>query len=225
MRTLVVIPCKNLEDEVGDVVRGVLGLNLGLDVVVVDDGSTDATSEAASRAGAVVLAHDVNLGKGAALRTGFEYAVENDYDAVVTMDGDGQHDPGAIPDFLDALENSGADIVIGTRMHAVGDMPGLRVWTNRTTSRVVSALSRQNIPDSQSGYRLIRVRVLRDIAGALVTTRYDTESELLIRAARRGYRISSVAIESIYTGTVSHINPFIDTLRFIRLVVRSVFWR
>ncbi len=225
MRTLVVIPCKNLEAEVGDVVRGVLGLNLGLDVVVVDDGSTDATSEAASRAGAVVLAHDVNLGKGAALRTGFEYAVENDYDAVVTMDGDGQHDPGAIPDFLDALENSGADIVIGTRMHAVGDMPGLRVWTNRTTSRVVSALSRQNIPDSQSGYRLIRVRVLRDIAGALVTTRYDTESELLIRAARRGYRISSVAIESIYTGTVSHINPFIDTLRFIRLVVRSVFWR
>lgn len=225
MRTLVVIPCKNLEDEVGDVVRGVLGLNLGLDVLVVDDGSTDATSEAASRAGAVVLAHDVNLGKGAALRTGFGYAVENDYDAVVTMDGDGQHDPGAIPDFLDALENSGADIVIGTRMHAVGDMPGLRVWTNRTTSRVVSALSRQNIPDSQSGYRLIRVRVLRDIAGALVTTRYDTESELLIRAARRGYRISSVAIESIYTGTVSHINPLIDTLRFIRLVVRSVFWR
>ncbi len=225
MKTLVVIPCKNLESEVGEVVRGVLGLDLGLDVVVINDGSTDGTSAAAEAAGAHVLEHEVNLGKGAALKTGFEYAIAKGYDAVVTMDGDGQHDPSAIPDFLDALETSDADIIVGTRMHAVGEMPKLRIWTNRTTSRIVSLITRQNIPDSQSGYRLIKIRVLRDIVTSFVTTRYDTESELLIRAARRGYRTAAVAITSIYTGAVSHINPIVDTLRFVRLVSRSMFWR
>lgn len=225
MRTLVIIPCKNLESEVGDVVRGVLGLDLDLDVIVIDDGSTDGTSQAARAANAHVLRHDVNRGKGAALKTGFEYAVEKAYDAVITMDGDGQHEPSAIPDFLDALEKTDADVIIGTRMHAVGEMPKLRIWTNRTTSRIVSLLAGQEIPDSQSGYRLIRVPVLRDVVKSFVTTRYDTESELLIRAARRGYRMAAVTIRSIYTGTVSHINPFVDTLRFVRLVTRSLFWR
>ncbi|MCK4408759.1 MAG: hypothetical protein KAW67_01650, partial [Candidatus Eisenbacteria sp.] len=117
------------------------------------------------------------------------------------------------------------DVIIGTRMQAVGEMPKLRIWTNRTTSRIVSLLAGQKISDSQSGYRLIKVRVLRDIVQSFVTTRYDTESELLIRAARRGYRMAAVTIRSVYTGTVSHINPFVDTLRFVRLVTRSMFWR
>ncbi len=225
MRTLVIIPCKNLESEVGDVVRGVLELDLNLDVVVINDGSTDGTSASAGAAGAHVLEHEVNLGKGAALKTGFEYAVAKGYDAVITMDGDGQHDPSAIPDFLDALETCDADIIVGTRMHAVGEMPKLRIWTNRTTSRIVSLIAGQEISDSQSGYRLIKVRVLRDIVKSFVTTRYDTESELLIRAARRGYKMAAVAITSIYTGAVSHINPIVDTLRFVRLVGRSMFWR
>jgi len=226
MRTLVVVPSKNLEDAVGDVVRQVLGLDLGLDVLVIDDGSTDDTSRVAREAGAEVIEHPENLGKGAALKTGFEYALERGYEAVVTLDGDGQHDPAAIPQFLEALEKTGADIVIGTRMHAVGEMPKLRIWTNRTTSRVVSLLSRQTVPDSQSGYRIIRVSALADLTGSLVTTRYDTESELLIRAGRRGYKIASTDIESIYTtGAVSHIHPIADTLRFLRLVGRSLFWR
>jgi len=225
MRTLVIIPCKNLEAEVGNVVRGVTALGLGLDAVVINDGSTDGTTAAAEAAGAHVLEHEVNLGKGAALKTGFEYAIEKGYDAVITMDGDGQHDPAAIPDFLEAAKERDADIVIGTRMHAVGEMPKLRVWTNRTTSRIVSILAGQGISDSQSGYRLIKVRVLKDVVGSFVTTRYDTESELLIRACKRGYGTGAVAIESIYAGAVSHINPFVDTMRFVRLVARSLFWR
>ena len=202
-----------------------LGLDLELDVVVVNDGSTDGTSASARTAGAHVLEHKINLGKGAALKTGFEYAVEKGYDAAITMDGDGQHEPSAIPDFLDTLERCDADVLIGSRMDAVGDMPKLRIWTNRTTSRIVSLLAGQEISDSQSGYRLIRVGVLRDLVKSFVTTRYDTESELLIRAARRGYKVAAVTIRSIYAGTVSHINPFVDTLRFVRLVIRSMFWR
>ena len=225
MRTLVIVPSKNLEATVGDVVRQIRGLDLGLDVLVVNDGSEDDTSRVAREAGAEVVEHPENLGKGAALRTGFEHAVERGSDAAITIDGDGQHDPAAIPQFVEALEESGADIVVGTRMHAVGEMPKLRIWTNRTTSRVISFLSRQAIPDSQSGYRMIRVGVLRDVVKSLVTTRYDTESELLIRAGRRGYRVAATAIESIYQGAVSHINPLVDTFRFIRLVGRSLFWR
>jgi len=124
-----------------------------------------------------------------------------------------------------ALEKCDADIIVGTRMHAVGEMPKLRIWTNRTTSRIVSLLAGQEISDSQSGYRLIKVSVLSDVVKSFVTTRYDTESELLIRAARRGYTTAAVAITSIYTGAVSHINPIVDTLRFVRLVSRSMFWR
>jgi glycosyltransferase involved in cell wall biosynthesis len=225
MRTLVVIPSKNVADTIGDVVRRVLDLGLDLDVLVVNDGSTDATSRAAREAGATVIDHPENLGKGAALKTGFEHAVEHGYDAVITMDGDKQHDPSAIPKFIEALEKTGADIVVGTRMHSVGDMPRIRIWTNRTTSRVVSRLAGQTIPDSQSGFRIFRARVLKDVVRHLVTSKYDTESEVLIRAARRGYRVAATAIESIYAGAVSHIHPVVDTLRFLRLVGRSLFWR
>jgi hypothetical protein len=116
-------------------------------------------------------------------------------------------------------------VIVGSRMHAVGDMPGLRVWTNRTTSRVVSRLAGVPVPDSQSGYRAFGRRVLEDVTESLVTSRYDTESEILIRAAKRGHPIGSIPIESIYTDGVSHIRPFVDTLRFIRLVVRSLAWR
>jgi glycosyltransferase involved in cell wall biosynthesis len=223
LRTLVVIPSKNLEATVGNVVRDVRAL--GLDVLVVNDGSTDGTSRAALKAGARVIDHPTNLGKGAALRSGFTDALEHGYDAVVTLDGDAQHDTAEIPRFLDAIERTGADIVVGTRMHAVGAMPRIRVWTNRTTSRIVSRLARQDIPDSQSGYRILKTDVLREIAGSLVTSRYDTESEILIRAGRRGFTVASLPIQSIYGGTVSHIHPVVDTLRFVRLIARSLVWR
>jgi glycosyltransferase involved in cell wall biosynthesis len=225
MKTLVVIPSKDVEPTIGDVVGRVLSLDLGLDVLVVNDGSTDGTGPAAREAGAAVIDHPENRGKGAALRTGFEYAVREGYEAVITMDGDGQHDPSAIAGFIEALEKTGADIVVGTRMHAVGEMPRVRIWTNRTTSRVVSRLAGQPIPDSQSGFRIFRARVLKDVIRSLVSKRYEMESEILIRAARRGYRVAATAIESIYTDAVSHINPFVDTLRFLRLVGRSLFWR
>lgn len=223
MRTVVVVPCKDLEGAVGRLVGAVRAVDASLDVLVVDDGSQDATGREAREAGAAVVRHEVNRGKGAALKTGFDYAAAHGYDAIVTMDGDLQHDPAAIPAFLDALRTGKGDIVVGSRMRAVGDMPGIRIWTNRTTSRVVSLLTGQEIPDSQSGYRIMRTGAVSGLP--LATTRYDTESEILIRAGRRGARIASIPIESIYTGGVSHINPFVDTLRFLRLVFRSVFWR
>ena len=222
MRTLVVIPGRDIAATVAPLVGKIRAQDPALDVLVVDDGSTDGTAEAARRAGAEVVAHDGNRGKGAALRTGIAHAAARGYDAIVTMDGDLQHDPSAIPQFVAALARGDGDIVVGTRMRAVGSMPPIRVWTNRTTSRVVSRLAGQDIPDSQSGFRIMRTSAVSGIR--LVTSRYDTESEILIRAARRGARIASIPIEAIYEGARSHINPAIDTLRFLRLVALSFFW-
>jgi len=189
-------------------------------ILVVDDGSQDGTSEAARAEGVCVLRHEVNLGKGAAHRSGFAYFLERDYDAIVTLDTDGQHDPLEIPLFLEKAERARASIIIGTRRLSLCQMPLVRYLTNRITSLIVSLLAHTRIRDSQSGFRLISAKVLRDIR--LTTTKYDTESEILIKASRRRHRIDSVPTKTIYRREISYINPVVDTLRFVRLILRSL---
>lgn len=191
-------------------------------ILVVDDGSTDQTSEVCRAAGVSVLRHAGNRGKGAALRTGFQWAIEQGYAAVITMDADGQHDCRDIPRFIDAAVSGPADIVVGSRMDRPDGMPWARQLSNRLTSRILSWRTGQRIQDSQSGYRLIRVGVLQTVS--LETTRFQTESELLIKAGRRGYRISFIPIRSMYNAPVSAIRPVVDTWRFVVLLVRSAMW-
>lgn len=220
MEICILIPGYNEEKTIGQVVskaRKVIS-----NVVVIDDGSTDNTYQIAKDAGAVVIRHEVNKGKGSALKTGFQYALEHNYQAVITMDSDGQHDVDDIPSFLDALSEKKADIVIGSRMKDISTMPAIRKVTNKLTSLVSSILMHQKVDDSQSGFRLINSDVLRSIT--LETDRYDTESEILIKASRAGFRITSVPIKTIYGQEKSKINPLIDTYRFIRLVFRSLHW-
>ncbi len=220
MEICILIPGYNEEKTIGQVVskaRKVIS-----DVIVIDDGSTDNTYQIAKDAGAIVIRHEVNKGKGAALKTGFRYALEHNYQAVITMDSDGQHDVDDIPNFLNALHEKKADIVIGSRMKNISTMPAIRKFTNKLTSYVSSLLMHQKVDDSQSGFRLINSDVLRSIT--LETDRYDTESEILIKASRAGFRIKSVPIKTIYGQERSKINPLIDTYRFIRLVFRSLHW-
>jgi len=185
-------------------------------VAVVDDGSADATGDVARRAGADVLVHPQNRGKGAALATGFAWALAEGLDWVYTMDADGQHLPAEMSGLRVAAERGALDVVVGNRMDRTVDMPWLRKRTNEFTSWVVSSLAGVRIPDSQNGYRLFRVACLRGLR--LRTTRYDTESEILVRLARRGCRIGSAATSTVYGDQKSSINPFIDTGRFFRLV-------
>ena len=192
------------------------------DILVVDDGSSDSTAGIARRYGAVVLSHDVNRGKGAALRTGFRWAIDNGYDAVLTMDADGQHACHEIPLFLEAAECIDSDVILGSRMANPDGMPWQRRFSNRLTSRILSWRTGQKIRDSQSGFRLIKTKVLADIA--LDTNRFQAESELLIRAGLRGHRIDSVPITSIYTACSSNNRPFADTWRFVVLMGRSLGW-
>ncbi len=190
------------------------------DILVVDDGSEDQTSGVAKSEGVAVLRHPGNLGKGAAHRSGFLYFLERGYEAVVTLDGDGQHNPDEISLFLEKAATARASIVVGTRNVSLSQMPFIRYLTNKTTSFIVSLLAHTRIKDSQSGFRLIDAEVLRAVP--LTTTKYDTESEILIKAGRRGHKIDSVLTSTIYRQETSYINPFIDTLRFIKLVLRSL---
>ncbi|MBI3087590.1 MAG: glycosyltransferase family 2 protein [Candidatus Omnitrophica bacterium] len=216
MRACVVIPAYNAADTLEPLVRQIKAM--GLDVVVVNDGSTDRTAQAMTEAGTMLISHLANEGKGAALRSGFAFAVAAGYDAVVTMDSDGQHGPADLPPLLDAAAQSGAGIVVGDRMSSGAPMPLARRWTNRVMSCLVSALTRQRIPDSQCGLRVIRRDVLAAVR--LRTRRFEIESEVLLAAARAGWAIDSVPIRAIYDRHRSHIRPLQDGVRFLRLIVR-----
>lgn len=190
-------------------------------IVVIDDGSDDQTFEIARMAGASILRHEKNKGKGEALKTGFRYAQKKNYHALVTMDADLQHDPESIPDFVRMAENT-SGIIIGTRKRNLKIMPFARWLTNNLTSAIVSVLSSQSVRDSQSGYRLISTEVLKNLK--LESKKYDLESEILIKAKRKGFKIDEVPVKTIYGGGKSFINPLIDTGRFIKLMWRSLWW-
>ncbi|MBI4552633.1 MAG: glycosyltransferase family 2 protein [Candidatus Latescibacteria bacterium] len=192
------------------------------DLLVVDDGSTDRTAAVCHAAGVEIQRHPCNRGKGAALQTGFRWAIQRGYPAVITLDADGQHDCRDIPRFIDAAVSEQADLVIGSRMDRPDGMPWARQLSNRLTSRIISWRVGQRIRDSQSGYRLIRTTVLQTVP--LVTSRFQTESELLIKAALRGYRIRAIPIRSVYVSPASAIRPVIDTWRFVILLTRSLAW-
>jgi GT2 family glycosyltransferase len=142
------------------------------------------------------------------------------------MDGDGQHSPSSIPEFLEFSKNTDTEIIIGNRMSFQQKgkrhfkMPIIRLLTNKLMSLILSFICRQKIPDSQCGFRLIKREVLKRIS--LFTKKFEIESEILIRAARAGFKIKSLPIESIYRGERSSINPISDTFRFIRFIIREI---
>ncbi len=215
-KVMAVIPAYNPGPELVRVAAGA-ARELGNDhILVVDDGSTDASGERAREAGVEVITHPENRGKGAALRTGFAAALAAGAEWVFTLDADGQHDPAEMPAFLAAAAGGGADLWIGDRMRNTRDMPPIRRFANRSTSSIISWLAGQPISDSQSGYRLISARVLTSVD--LRFDRFEAESEILIKASRAGFRIGSVPIRTIYGEERSTIHPARDTLRFLGLV-------
>nr|HPN66980.1 glycosyltransferase family 2 protein [Candidatus Omnitrophota bacterium] len=172
-RGCVVIPAYNEEMRIGHIVSEVV--SKGLSCIVIDDGSVDKTKEEAEREGAEVISHRKNHGKGLSLRDGFKKALEENYNFIITMDGDGQHHPDELEHFVKAAEKGDADIVLGNRMKDPKDMPLRRRITNRFMSSVISFLAGQSLPDTQCGYRLISTRVLRSVP--LTTDKYEIESE------------------------------------------------
>jgi glycosyltransferase involved in cell wall biosynthesis len=188
-------------------------------IVVVDDGPDDATAEAAAGAGAHVIRHPHNKGKGAALCTGLDHALAEDYAFVVTMDADGQHHPDDIPNFLAARDRTGAAVIVGNRMDAPRTMPWLRRLTNRYMSWLLSRRMGQRVPDTQNGFRLYARETLPVVMAAKAEG-FAQESEVLLDLAAAGYRIESAPTRIIYGEEVSKINPVGDTIRFFGMLRR-----
>jgi glycosyltransferase involved in cell wall biosynthesis len=197
---------------------------LHLDTLVINDGSSDETKRVALENGVGLLEHPLNLGKGAALRTGFQYILQKDYQVVVTLDADGQHDPSEIPSLLKIFQKVQPDILIASRAAEFGKMTFLRRFWNRLGVKAVARLCHSDITDSQSGFRLIRREVLEKVD--LTTSRFETELELLIKACKKGFRVLSVPINTQKVdGTASsHFRPVTDTWMVCKLFLRSLLW-
>jgi glycosyltransferase involved in cell wall biosynthesis len=212
-RILALVPAFNEAPRIGDVVRGALS---HLPVLVVDDGSSDGTAAEAGAAGATVLAQRPNQGKGAALRAGFRWALERGFDAVVTLDGDGQHEPDAIPSFLAAWAAAGDALVIGCRDFR--RMPALRRLANELGGRAFSWAVGHPIPDNQSGYRLVDGRLMGALLGSHESG-FAFEVEMITTCIRGGWPMAWVPIRTIYAGEPSNIRPLAHLAGFIRIVL------
>ena len=219
MKTAVIIPAYNAASTMNSLLVRLLEFVPKHDIIVIDDGSIDDTSDAAKLSGVEVIIHQHNRGKGAALRSGFELALNKGYQAVITIDADGQHDPALIPKFISFIDTGHWDIVIGSRRHEFNRMSFARYLSNSITTTVVSILAGRRIEDSQSGYRIIRASVLKSVK--LKTTHYQMESELLIKAGRQGFKIGSLDITNI-PGSTSHISHLKDTLRFVKMAIQTL---
>ena len=234
LQTAAVIPAFNDEKHIGDIVRRT---RKWLDyVLVIDDGSTDQTAQCAREAGAEVIVHDQNRGKGEALKTGLgnlfatassltqagklsDTAPDREIMWMVLLDSDGQHLPEEIDRFVAAAAAAiRPSFFIGNRMNDLAGMPFIRRVVNRYMSRRISRVCGQEIPDTQCGFRMLDRHLIPELLGG--GHRFDYETEVLIIASRKGYRIESVPITTVYTDQVSKIHPLRDAIRFFKMMSR-----
>jgi glycosyltransferase involved in cell wall biosynthesis len=215
---LVLVPAYNAGKYLPDLIPRLRQFVCDENLLVVNDGSTDNTADLLRQMEVNNITFPQNRGKGAGLAAGFDYAVKHGYRSVLTLDADLQHLPEEIPAFYAA--DDGRHLVMGTRDIDLKIMPLERWLTNNLTSLIVSVFSRRRVRDSQSGFRLIPTSLLRMIP--LQTVNYDFESELLFKAGAIGCRVSEVSISTVYDDSPSYINPFKDSLRFVKQIWRRI---
>ena len=211
------IPAYQEERFIADVVQRTRA-QLG-DVLVVDDGSGDRTGDLAREAGAEVIVHPVNKGKGAAIQTGLKTLCLRGFDYILILDADGQHLPEEIPRFLETAGREKTKMLVGNRMRDTKDMPWHRAATNRFMSSQISLLCGQRVSDTQCGFRMIHRDLVPRLSGER-TSHFQYETEMLILVSWRGEKISAVPISTVYGEEVSSIHPVRDTLRFFALMAR-----
>lgn len=218
-RVAVVIPAYRAARTVADVVTRARLAVPGAILYVVDDGSEDDTEPHARQAGAQVLQHTYNCGKGAALSTGIHRALDEGAAWIVTLDADGQHPPELLPELLEPLERNQADLVLGARARTPS-MPWPRRVTNRLSAALASRVAGRGtvVVDAQTGFRAFSRTVAVRVRPK--ETRYDYETAFLLAVLAAGYRVRSVAIPTIYAGASSHFRSWVDTWRLARVFVR-----
>lgn len=209
---LALIPAYN---EAARILPVIAATRAHLPVLVVDDGSRDNTAALAEEAGAEVLRQVPNQGKGAALRAGFRHALEQGYDAVITLDADGQHAPDEIGRFVEAFSQTQGDLIIGARQFRY--MPTVRRISNTLGTVLFSWAVGQHIPDNQSGYRLLSRRLMAAVLDSNEQG-FEFEVEMITTCIVRGFQLEWVPISTIYAGESSHIQPWKHLTNFLRVV-------
>lgn len=196
-RTLIVLPAWNEQEALPGVLDEIHAELSDVDVLVVNDGSTDMTSQVARARGAAVVDLPVNLGVGGAMRAGFKYALREGYDAVVQLDADGQHDPRNVVDLLDAAREQDADVIIGARFAGTGTYRarGPRYWAMRTLSSVLSRLVGTRLTDTTSGFKYSGPRAVRLFAADYPAEYLGDTIESLVIAHRAGLTVRQVGVE------------------------------
>jgi glycosyltransferase involved in cell wall biosynthesis len=218
----VVVPCYNAGPRIEPVIQA-LG-ELVDHVIVVDDGSTDGAVRALAKTGAEFVTFPYNRGKGFAILSGFQAALERpEALGVAIIDADGQHAPRELSRLFGAFMRDNADLVIGARAFDEQQVPWTSRLGNKLTARLTRRLLRQNIPDTQSGYRLHSRRLVEHLLTHVRGGRYETEMQILVEAVRGGFRVTSVPIQTIYErgNPSSHFNRLSDSYRIWRQLLRA----
>ena len=228
LKIAILIPAYNEEKYIYDVIRNCFRYKI--DIIVVNDGSTDNTEKVVGSISQpedfkiILINHPQNRGKGESLKTGFNYIISNNYKGVITIDGDGQHNTDEIADFIDTVKSDNPDIIVGSRLQNTKGMPFIRLATNFFTSWIISLIAGRKIYDVQSGFRYISLKTLKNVS--LETKNFDTEPEILLKASWLKLKIENIPISTIYHKEfVSHVNPVKDTIKFFRLVFKSIIWK
>ncbi|MBU1065832.1 glycosyltransferase family 2 protein [bacterium] len=218
-----IVPAYNAKHTISEVIKSIHRIIPGLQITVVDDGSTDGTASIVSESKSVILIpHKSNLGKGAAIKTGIRYAKEAGFQYGIFIDADMQHDPEKIVEFICLREKYNSDMILGKRSFLRTDMPFHRMLSNSITSFMISIRTGKRVHDSQCGYRLIKLSNLNpDIFD---NDGFQFESEIIIKMLYLDANYCEIPIPTIYNNAGSSINNLLDTLRFIKLFLYSYLW-
>lgn len=225
-RICIIVPAYNVEATLRPLLETLLLFSTQL--VVVDDGSGDGTASIVDEFTAdhlILLRHEKNLGKGTALRTGFKWAISNGFEIAVTLDSDLQHAPEDLPRILEVFERNCLDVLLGDRFHNSGKMPRVRRFGNKFSSWIASRFCHQRIHDSQCGYRIYRLTSCKSVLTDLTLERFDSETEVIVKAALKKLKIGFSPITVIYPDDASHCShyrTFWDTALIIWFYTREI---
>lgn len=221
----VIVPCYNVQDACVEVFNRIH--QYGCFTIAVNDGSKDRTGEILKHLGVMVITHEVNRGKGSALRSGFEYFLEHgNWPYVATVDADGQHDPHEIPRMIETLQREEIDLLIGSRQFELGKMPFKRWIANQVSSFVISQCIRARVRDIQSGYRIYSRTLMQRIFPQIQASGFEIETELLVLALRHQAVIREIPIPSIYSegsNASSNWRAFHDSVRIAKTILPHLF--
>jgi len=219
----VIIPAYNAADAISDLIKVIHKLNPPLKIFVIDDGSVDGTFDNAKAFQQVsVYKHDFNRGKGEAIKTGIKEARSGGFQYAIFIDADLQHDPHLIEEFILIREQKDIDLVLGKRSFLKTKMPFHRILSNSITSFMISLRTGCRVHDSQCGYRLVDITKVP--IGNITETGFQFESEFLIKMLSSGLKYCEIPIPTIYNKSTSSINNLMDTIKFIRLYLKSYLW-